>query len=186
VGPFASVERVSKREVGLLSADGWSFPSVDLGKNLLLSLTSHSIACTYVHLPALPSVLPRASLVLLGTSALLSNGALYARAGTASVALLANARAVPVVVCCETYKFGEKVQLDAVVANEMGETRELLKTGTNHPLKETVAGELPQAMQLINLLYDLTPPELVSAVCTEVSPVAATLLPLSLPFSVFS
>jgi hypothetical protein len=36
--------------------------------------------------------------------------------------MMSKAAAVSVVVCCETYKFGEKIQLDAVVANEMGQS----------------------------------------------------------------
>jgi translation initiation factor eIF-2B subunit delta len=68
-------------------------------------------------------VLHKASLVLLGTAALLSDGALYSRAGTAMVAMLAKENRIPVVACCETYKFGEKVVLDAVTGNEKGERR---------------------------------------------------------------
>lgn len=64
----------------------------------------------------------RADLVLLGTAALLSDGSLYSRAGTALVAMLAKESRIPVVACCETYKFGEKVMLDAVTGNELGET----------------------------------------------------------------
>lgn len=63
----------------------------------------------------------RADLVLLGTAALLSDGSLYSRAGTALVAMLAKESRIPVVACCETYKFGEKVMLDAVTGNELGE-----------------------------------------------------------------
>ena len=43
--------------------------------------------------------------------------------------MLATSYAVPVVVCCETYKFGERIQLDAVVANEMGEWLSFLSFG---------------------------------------------------------
>ncbi len=47
---------------------------------------------------------------MLGASALLSNGSVISRAGTATVALMATQRNVPVLVCCETYKFSEKVR----------------------------------------------------------------------------
>ncbi len=75
---------------------------------------------SYCLLPSLPTVLHKASLVLLGTAALLSDGAMYSRAGTAMVAMLAKEMRIPVVACCETYKFGEKVVLDAVTGNEKG------------------------------------------------------------------
>jgi translation initiation factor eIF-2B subunit delta len=51
---------------------------------------------------------------------MLSNGAMLSRAGTASVALAANEQRVPVLVCCETYKFTDRVQMDSFVWNELG------------------------------------------------------------------
>ena len=36
------------------------------------------------------------------------------------VAMMAKARSVPVVVCCETYKFSEGVMLDGFSKNELG------------------------------------------------------------------
>lgn len=53
---------------------------------------------------------------------MLSDGALYSRAGTAMVAMLAKESKIPVVACCETYKFGDKIVLDAVTGNELGES----------------------------------------------------------------
>jgi translation initiation factor eIF-2B subunit delta len=90
------------------------------GRSLLPSLTAHGIPCTYGLLPSLPSLLARTDLVLLGTNAVLGDGACYSRAGTASVAMLAKGMGKPVLVCSETYKFVEKIQLDPLVANELG------------------------------------------------------------------
>jgi translation initiation factor 2B subunit (eIF-2B alpha/beta/delta family) len=36
------------------------------------------------------------------------------------VAMMLKAQGVPVVCCCETYKFSERVMLDSIVGNEMG------------------------------------------------------------------
>ena len=51
------------------------------------------------------------SRVLLGASALLSNGTMIAPAGTALIAALAKSKRIPVIVAAETYKFCEKVQV---------------------------------------------------------------------------
>lgn len=40
--------------------------------------------------------------------------------GTAQVSLIAKTHNVPVLVCCETYKFCERVQTDSFVLNELG------------------------------------------------------------------
>lgn len=58
--------------------------------------------------------------MLLGANALLANGYVMSRAGTAQVALMAKFYNVPVLVCCETHKFSERVQTDAFVFNEIG------------------------------------------------------------------
>lgn len=42
------------------------------------------------------------------------------RVGTSQIALVAKAYNVPVLVCCETYKFCERVQTDSFVSNELG------------------------------------------------------------------
>lgn len=65
--------------------------------------------------------------VRIGASALLSNGTVFAPAGTGMIACLAKNRRVPVIFAAESYKFCEKVQLDSIVYNELGDYRELLK-----------------------------------------------------------
>ena len=58
--------------------------------------------------------------MLLGAQALLSNGMVLSRAGTALVSLTGHALNRPVLVCCETYKFSDRVQTDSQVYNELG------------------------------------------------------------------
>ena len=58
--------------------------------------------------------------MLLGAHALLANGYVMSRVGSSQVALIAKSYNVPVLVCCETYKFCERVQTDSFVFNELG------------------------------------------------------------------
>ena len=60
------------------------------------------------------------SKVLIGAHAVLANGYVMSRVGTSMIALVARSYNVPLLVCCETYKFCEKVQTDAFVLNELG------------------------------------------------------------------
>lgn len=87
---------------------------------MLQRLVQIGIQCTYVQLNALSYAMSLATKVLLGAHALLTNGYVMARVGTAQVALVAQAHNKPVLVCCETYKFSEKVQTDSFVYNELG------------------------------------------------------------------
>lgn len=62
----------------------------------------------------------RATKIILGAHALLANGFVMSRTGTAQIALIAQAYNKPVLVCCETHKFCERVQTDSFVYNEIG------------------------------------------------------------------
>ena len=57
---------------------------------------------------------------MLGAHSVLANGYVMSRVGTAMISLVAKSYNVPVLVCCETYKFSERVQADAFVVNELG------------------------------------------------------------------
>ncbi|KAG0232905.1 hypothetical protein BGW42_007814 [Actinomortierella wolfii] len=102
------------------------------GKQLLKSLANAGIDCTYVLLTAIGYAMKEVNKVFLGAHSLLSNGALYSRAGTAVVAMTAHERKIPVIVCCETYKFSDRVQLDSFVQNEIGNPDELVNDQTNN------------------------------------------------------
>ena len=49
-----------------------------------------------------------------------ADGNVLACVGSSQVALLAKDRNIPVLVCCETHKFCERVQTDSFVADELG------------------------------------------------------------------
>ena len=69
----------------------------------------------------------------MGAHAVLANGCVMSRVGTSQVALVAKSHNVPVLVCCETYKFSERVQTDSFVFNELGKFFQLI-FGPNHLL----------------------------------------------------
>lgn len=90
------------------------------GKEKLRRLINVGIKCTFVCINSYHFAMKRASKIIIGAHALLANGCVMSRAGTAQVALLAQAFNKPVLVCCETYKFSERVQTDPFVYNEIG------------------------------------------------------------------
>ncbi|KAF9475923.1 IF-2B-domain-containing protein [Pholiota conissans] len=149
------------------------------GKELLKSLTNgpNPIPCTYALLPALPSLLPEVTTVFVGAHALYSNGAVYSRAGTAMVAMMAKANSVPVVVCCETYKFSDGVMVDGFSKNELVPLSIIQKNSTDRGLAPALH------LETLNPLYDLTPPTYITAVVTEVGlipPSSISSIPLAL------
>ena len=122
------------------------------GQNLARSLSAAGIQTQYCLISGLASAVDQATKCLLGASAMMGNGRLYSRAGTALVAMMAkdgnglatiggNALSapgsaehrlpvgigVPVIVLCETVKFSGRATLDSIVGNELGDPNALVE-----------------------------------------------------------
>lgn len=147
------------------------------GQEMLRRLTAEGIQCSCVGINAVSFVMPEVTKVLVGAHALLANGYVMSRTGTAQVAMVAKSYNVPVLVCCETHKFSERVQTDAFVYNEIGDPNDLVRLDCGGYLKgwETIPHLTP-----LHLYYDITPPELVAAVVTEVAILPCTSVPVIL------
>ncbi len=196
------------------------------GKQLLKELVGAGVKCVYVLITSLASILDGVDTVFLGAHSMLSNGRLYARVGTALVAMTATNRNIPVLVCSESIKFSEKVQLDSVTMNELGDPDDIAIIGSEKPnkkgytlaelLKQPIAAkeELPKqkknqnqnqnnnnnskvnksiiqqdplgdyeqidGLNILNLMYDLTPPEYIKKVITEWGSSPASSVPVIL------
>lgn len=142
------------------------------GKRTLRALVEHNIPCTYILLNAVSHVMMReVTKVFLGVAALMSDGSVLGRIGTASVALIAKSNHVPVLFCCESYKISSKVQLESFTGNELGDPNDVMFGTTNRWLQ---GWEEKPNLQLLNLVYDLTPSEFVSGIVTELGILPAT------------
>lgn len=135
------------------------------GKVFIRALAGHGIPCTYILLSGLSYVMREVSIVFLGAAALMSNGSVLGRAGTATVALAARASNVPVLFGCETYKISNRIQLESITGNELGNPDDVKDTGAGTSALDDWK-DAPN-LKLLNLLYDLTPSEFVSGIVTE-------------------
>ncbi|KAH8599697.1 hypothetical protein B0O99DRAFT_682062 [Bisporella sp. PMI_857] len=112
-----------------------------------------------------------ATKVFLGAHAMMSNGRLFSRVGTAVVAMEARVADIPVLVLCETIKFTERVALDSIVHNEVAPADELVIPGPLESWKKV------KGLQLLNLMYDVTPAEYIHIVITEYGSLPPTSVP---------
>lgn len=94
-------------------------------------------------------------------------------------------------VCCETYKFCDKVQTDALVNNELGNPYDLIESSATiksgrlidekSPLTDLSDGLVSNDnLTLLNLTYDVTPPDFVTCVVTELGMLPCTSVPVVL------
>ncbi|CAN0087067.1 unnamed protein product, partial [Scytosiphon promiscuus] len=164
---LVSAQQIKRGSFRVIIVD--SRPGVE-GRQLADILSAEGIPCTYVLLTAISYMMKEVTKVFIGASAMMSNGAVLSRVGTAVVAMMARSHNLPIMFCCETYKFCERVQLDSIVYNELGHPDDLLSeaTGDNDELK------------LLNLRYDLTPIKYVTLVITELGFLPPTSVPVLL------
>ncbi|KAI3364334.1 hypothetical protein L3Q82_011140 [Scortum barcoo] len=148
------------------------------GREALRRLVQRGISCTYVLISAVSYILPEVSKVFLGAHALLANGYVMSRVGTSQIALVAKAFNVPVLVCCETYKFCERVQTDSFVSNELDDPDDLIVTRNGKTQLEHWQ-DVP-SLGLLNLVYDVTPPDFVDLVITDLGMIPCTSVPVVL------
>jgi translation initiation factor eIF-2B subunit delta len=142
----------------------------------LVDLVALGIKVTYVLINSISYVMKEVTKVFLTAHALLANGYVMSRIGSSVISMMARAYNVPVLVACETYKFSERVQTDSFVYNELGDPAELATTGC----KRLDGWEEHDSLKLLNLVYDVTPPEFVDMVVTDIGMVPCTSVPVVL------
>ncbi len=153
------------------------------GKRLLCELIEAGLKgrCTYVNINALGFIIKEVTKTIIGAHCIYSNGALMSRVGTAMVALMSRRVNAPVIACVESLKFSERVQLDSFVFNEIGDPDVLVSQHLRPGFLEPLAGWRDvEPLKLLNILYDVTSPEHVSMVISEVGMIPVTSIPVVL------
>ncbi|CAG9534120.1 unnamed protein product [Cercopithifilaria johnstoni] len=80
------------------------------GRQLVKTLCAQKIQCSYGMLSSVGYLMKECDMVLLGCSAILSNGFVVAERGTSQIALVASASNIPVLIAAQTCKFVDRVQ----------------------------------------------------------------------------
>jgi translation initiation factor eIF-2B subunit delta len=163
------------------------------GKQLARKLANVGINVRYYLITGVSHAIKDATKVFLGAHAMMSNGRLYSRVGTALVSMLANSHSIPVIVLCQSVKFTERVALDSIVGNEVAPAEELLteserrelfplksllpvskgaeKTSTEGNTSDTTDVlkwiEDSENLHHLQVLYDVTPAHYINMVITE-------------------
>lgn len=153
---------------------------LNLGKNLCIKLVKNGINCKYTLISGIYIALKTVTKVFMGSHAILNNGSSYARIGSAAIAMAASDKQIPVILCCETYKFVNGTQVDSLVMNEKGDPNSLVYTGDT---TTSVLADWKQQpnLSILNLMYDVTPSKYISLVITEIGIIPCTSAPVVSP-----
>lgn len=120
------------------------------------------------------TLVPKADVVFVGADAVSSSGSVFCKAGTYPTALVAKAHNVPFYIAADTLKF---------------ESATLLGFGFRSdpvPRDQVLSDEYPADVPVNGVLFDETPPELITALITEIGPIhpiSASQIMLSMPRS---
>ncbi|XVE64090.1 hypothetical protein DITRI_Ditri07aG0073200 [Diplodiscus trichospermus] len=150
------------------------------GQKVLRRLVAKGLSCTYMQINAISYIMHEVTRVFLGASSILSNGTVYSRVGTASVAMVAYTFRVPVLICCEAYKFHERVQLDSICFNELGDPDAIAKVPGREDVSylDSLTDKQKENLELLNLKYDATPPDYISMIITDYGMIPPTSVPV--------
>ncbi|KAK7966091.1 uncharacterized protein PG986_000368 [Apiospora aurea] len=133
-------------------------PYERLGQQLAKTLTDEGIKVTYSgDFGGLRNHMRQATKVFFAAEAMFSNGAMYARAGTCDVAMLAQELGKKVIALCETINITERVATDSLTYNEID------------PERSSAAA--------FRLMFDTTPDKYISLLVTELGSVQARSAP---------
>lgn len=83
-------------------------------------LSKIGIKCVFTLTQSAIYVIKDVTKVLIGATAFMTNGTFLNRVGASIVACVAHSYHKPVIVCCETYKFSDRVQFDSLSHNVLG------------------------------------------------------------------
>jgi translation initiation factor eIF-2B subunit delta len=143
------------------------------GKHLAAALVGLGMDVKYCLVNGMSHNIEDVTKVMLGAHAMMSNGRLFSRVGTALVAMEAIEAKKAVLVLCETIKFTERVALDSIVHNEIAPADELVIPGGALTNWEDI-----KKLQLCNLMFDVTPAEYIDMIITESGIVPPTSVPV--------
>lgn len=132
-------------------------------------LSQQGINCTYTLLQSISFLIDKVTKVFVGASSVLYNGSIIAKSGTAMLTAIAKRHQKPVVVFSETYKFTDRVNLDPININEIGDPESIIM---NPQVQQSKAKGVIKSQEylsknnfnLVNLKYDLTPSENINMV----------------------
>ncbi|KAF6017656.1 EIF2B4 [Bugula neritina] len=131
------------------------------GREMLRKLmrSCPSLSCSYVFINSISYVMPLATKVLVGAYAVLANGHVMSR-----------------IVCCETYKFASRMQTDSYVSNELGDSKQLMNINNRAGPLSDIASR--PNLHVLNICYDVTPPDYVTGLITETAVIPCTSAPV--------
>lgn len=172
-----AVEAVVK-EGGKVSVVVADYPHPPSGAAMVQRLDRLGVPTYYRLVTDLSHIMSKVTKVVVEAEAVMMNGAVQAMCGTACLALAAATHHKPFIVLCQTYKFCNIDLTDSLVINELGDANSMVCCPSQEHQGVLADWRDTQNLNVVRLVYDVTPASLVTVLVTEQSVLPTSAVPV--------
>ncbi|KAK8395056.1 hypothetical protein O3P69_006070 [Scylla paramamosain] len=171
------VEAVVK-EGGKVSVVVADYPHPPSGAAMVQRLDRLGVPTYYRLVTDLSHIMSKVTKVVVEAEAVMMNGAVQAMCGTACLALAAATHHKPFIVLCQTYKFCNIDLTDSLVMNELGDANSMVSCPSQEHQGVLADWRDTQNLNVVRLVYDVTPAGLVTVLVTEQNVLPTSAVPV--------
>lgn len=153
-------------------------PQPASGLAMVKHLAKRGIRTHYRLITDVTHVMDKVTKVMVEADAVMMNGAIQAVCGTAALSLAAKTHDKPFIVLSQTYKFCNNDLTDSLVVNEMGDSDNVVGCPSRQYCGILSSWRESHNLNVVSLVYDVTPESLVTALVTEQSVLPTSAVPV--------
>ncbi|KAK7049787.1 Eukaryotic translation initiation factor 2B, subunit 4 delta, 67kDa [Halocaridina rubra] len=148
------------------------------GAAMVKRLASLGVTTYYRFITEVSHIMNKVTKVVVEAEAVMMNGAVQGLCGTAGLALAAANHDTPFIVLCHTYKFCNNDLTDSLVINELGDADSMVSCPSNDFCNLLTSWRETPNLNVVSLVYDVTPASLVTALITEQNVLPTSAVPV--------
>ncbi|XP_042872498.1 translation initiation factor eIF-2B subunit delta-like [Penaeus japonicus] len=153
-------------------------PFPPTGSDMAKRLAAMNVPTYYRLITDVTHIMHKVTKVVVEAEAVMMNGAVQGMCGTAGLALAACTHDTPFIVLCHTYKFSNNDLTDSLVVNELGDASGIVSCPSREYCDLLTGWKETENLNVVRLVYDVTPASLVTALVTEQSVLPTSAVPV--------
>ncbi|XP_047500518.1 translation initiation factor eIF-2B subunit delta-like isoform X3 [Penaeus chinensis] len=153
-------------------------PFPPTGSDMVKQLAAMGVPTYYRLITDVTHIMHKVTKVVVEAESVMMNGAVQGMCGTAGLALAAATHDTPFIVLCHTYKFSNNDLTDSLVVNELGDANGIVNCPSREYCDLLTDWKDTENLNVVRLVYDVTPAGLVTVLVTEQSVLPTSAVPV--------
>lgn len=153
-------------------------PFPPTGSDMVKQLAAMGVPTYYRLITDVTHIMHKVTKVVVEAESVMMNGAVQGMCGTAGLALAAATHDTPFIVLCHTYKFSNNDLTDSLVVNELGDANGIVNCPSREYCDLLTDWKDTENLNVVRLVYDVTPAALVTVLVTEQSVLPTSAVPV--------